>query len=173
MIVCLALKKKIMRQIPKFSMTGANVWAVLFTITLVLACNSSSPDDIPLDSKEGIRFSYNTIEQVTAQSRQENKPVFLLAHASYCSSCKKMKKSVFPEKEVGDLFNKGFINAQVDIESDEGQKIVKKYEITGTPTLLFLAPDGKVLSKASGFHSKDELIALTKGLSFNGKPVGK
>ncbi len=39
--------------------------------------------------------------------------------------------------EVGDVFNKHFINPQVDIVSEEEIKIVKDYEITATPTLLF------------------------------------
>ncbi len=161
-----------MRRIVNLSIASVvTLLVILFTTIVIVACNSSSGEGLSLDSKDGIRFSGNTLEQVAAQSKQENKPVFLLAHASYCSACKKMKRSVFPEKEVGDLFNKSFINAQVDIESEEGKMVVKEYEITGTPTLLFLTPDGKVTNKASGFHSKDELIALTKGLSFNGKPV--
>lgn len=161
-----------MRRIVNLSIASmVALLVILFTTIILVACNSSSGEGLSLDSKEGIRFSSNTLEHVAAQSKQENKPVFLLAHASYCAACKKMKKSVFPEKEVGDLFNKSFINAQVDIESEEGKMVVKDYEITGTPTLLFLTPDGQVINKASGFHSKDELIALTKGLSFNGKPV--
>ncbi len=161
-----------MRRIVNLSIASvATLIVILLTTIILVACNSSSGEGLSVDSKEGIRFSGNTLEQVAAQSKQEDKPVFLLAHASYCSACKKMKKSVFPEKEVGDLFTKSFINAQVDIESEEGKMIVKDYEITGTPTMLFLTPDGQVINKASGFHSKGELIALTKGLSFNGKPV--
>lgn len=149
----------------------ALVAVLLLTGIILTACNGSSDNKALLKSKDGVQFSVSSIEQVTAQSKRENKPVFLLAHASYCSSCKKMIRTVFPEKEIGDLFNKSFINAQVDIESEEGKRIVKEYEINGTPTLLFLTPDGQVINKASGFHSKDDLIALTKNLSFEGKPV--
>jgi len=138
---------------------------------IISSCGNSSSEEVAVNSKEGVQFSAASLEQVAEQSKKENKPIFLLAHASYCSVCKKMKRTVFPEKEVGDLFNKNFINVQVDIESEEGKKIVKDYGIEGTPTLLFLAPDGQVINKASGFHNKEELIALTKGLSFDGKPV--
>jgi thioredoxin-related protein len=147
---------------------------VILVITIILfACNNSSGESLAMDSKDGIVFSNNTLEQAAAQSKQDSKPVFLLAHASYCSSCKKMKKSVFSEKEIGDLFNKCFINAQVDIESEEGRIIVKDYDITATPTLIFISPDGRVINKTSGFHNKEELIAVIKDLSLNGKSVCK
>jgi len=48
-----------------------------------------------------------------------------------------MISNIFPLMEVGDVFNKHFINPQVDIVSEEEIKIVKDYEITATPTLLF------------------------------------
>lgn len=73
--------------------------------------------------------------------------------------------------EVGDVFNKHFINAQVDIESEEEIKIVKDYEIIATSTLLFLAPDGQVINKSSGYQSQEELLILAKELKVEGKPV--
>lgn len=145
---------------------AALITLLLLTIIILLAGNSSSGENALLQSKDGVQFSAISLGQAAAQSKRENKSVFLLVHASYCSSCRKMIRTVFPEKEIGDLFNKNFINAQVDIESEEGERVVKDFEIRGTPTLLFLTPDGKVISKTSGFYSKQELIALTKGLLF-------
>jgi len=82
-----------------------------------------------------------------------------------------MISNIFPLMEVGDVFNKHFINPQVDIVSEEEIKIVKDYEITATPTLLFLAPDGQVINKASGYQSQQELLALTRGMKVEGKPL--
>ena len=162
-----------MRRIISFSIASvtALVAILLLTVIILMACNSSSDNKALLESNDGVQFSASPVEQVIAQSKKENRPMFLLAHACYCTSCRKMIRTVFPEKEIGGLFNKSFINAQVDIESEEGKRIVKVYEISGTPTLLFLTPDGQVINKASGFHSKEELFALTKGLSYEGKPV--
>ncbi len=82
-----------------------------------------------------------------------------------------MISNIFPLKEVGDVFNKNFINVQVDIESKEGIKMVKEYDIAGTPTLLFLTSDGQVINKASGYQSQQELLALTRGMKVEGKLV--
>lgn len=162
-----------MGRIVKLSIVSAiTLVMILITVVLMIACNNGSQrENASVNAGTGINFTDKGREHVAAQSKQENKPVFLLAYASYCAACRKMKKSVFSDKEIGDLFNKSFINAQVDIESKEGKLIVKDYEIAGTPTLLFLSSDGQVINKASGFYSKEELIGLTKGLSFNGKPV--
>jgi len=139
----------------------------------LLIYNAYHDDKVSFESKDGIQFSAMKLQQAEAKSKIDDKPIFLLAHASYCSACKKMIRTVFPEKEIGDLFNKRFINVQVDIESEEGKKVVKNYEITGTPTLLFLTANGKVINKVSGFQSKDELISLAKGLTFPKESVSK
>jgi thioredoxin-related protein len=145
---------------------------ILIVITIIVATfNRSTDDTTKIDSKDGIHFFTGTMNEAVALSKKENKPMFLLAHASYCSSCKKMISNIFPLKEVGDVFNKNFINAQVNIESEEGIKIVKEYEVTATSTLLFLAPDGQVINKSSGYQSQEELLILAKELKVEGKPV--
>lgn len=162
-----------MRRILLLSIASTSALIALLVLTIIVftACNGPLYDKSLLESKEGVHFTASSIADVKALINAEGKPVFILVHASYCAVCKKMLTTVFPQKEVGDYFNKKFNNVQVDIESEEGKRIVKEYAISGTPTLLFLAPDGKVISKTIGFHSKEELIALTKVLTVEGKPV--
>ncbi len=52
--------------------------------------------------------------------------------------------------EVGDVFNKHFINAQVDIESEEEIKIVKDYEITARQLCFFLRRTDRLLINQVG-----------------------
>ncbi|MBT9484477.1 thioredoxin family protein [Sediminibacterium sp.] len=137
---------------------------ILVSSVTISSCGNASSGEAFVNSKEGIQFSASSLQQLKEQSKKESKPIFLLAHASYCAACKEMINTVFTDKETGDLFNKHFINTQIDIESEEGKKIVKDYGIEGTPTLLFLSPNGKMLKKESGFHNKEELITLTRGL---------
>ena len=155
-----------MRRILSLSIASAYAMIALLVLTVIVftACNGPLYDKSLLESKDGVHFAASSLAEVKAISKAEGKPVFILAHASYCAVCKKMLTTVFPQKETGDLFNNKFINAQVDIETEEGKQIAKEYEINSTPTLLFLAPDGKVIRKTSGFQSKEELLALVKGL---------
>jgi len=149
-----------MRKIIDLSFQVGAIMLIAILVLVFATCNNKAKDKVAIDSKDGVQFIASSLEQAAALSKKENKPIFLLAHASYCSSCKKMFNNIFPLKEVGDVFNKNFINAQVDIESDEGIKIVKDFEVAGTPTLLFLAPDGKVINRSSGYQNKEELLAL-------------
>lgn len=155
-----------MRRILSLSIASASALIALLVLTIIVftACNGPLYDKSLLESKDGVHFTASSLADVKAISKAEGKPVFILAHASYCAVCKKMLTTVFPQKETGDLFNNKFINVQVDIETEEGKQIAKEYEINSTPTLLFLAPDGKVIRKTSGFQSKEELLAMTKQL---------
>ena len=155
-----------MKRVKFFSVTFQVMITLFSSILFLYAC--SSPDQPFVQTPDGVHFMSGTPEQAFEQGKKENKAVFLFAHASYCASCKKMKLSVFPDKAVGDVFNPKFINAEVDIESEAGKKIVDRFNIEGTPTLLFLQPGGQLIKKISGYESSEELVALAKDLGTDG-----
>ena len=156
-----------MRKKNRFPFAFISTLGITLILVLMAGCNILSADQPFIETKDAVHFSGGGFKQATEQSEKENKPIFLFAHASYCPACKKMKKEVFPDKEVGDIFNEHFINVQIDIESEEGKKIVDQFQVSGTPTLIFLTPDGKIINKTSGFLNKEELIAFTKGWNSN------
>ena len=115
-----------------------------------------------LFSQDGIKFGKQSFAQTLEQAKKENKLIFLDAFASWCGPCKLLDKNVFPKKEVGDYFNANFLNLHIDMEKGEGIEIAKKYSIYSYPTLLFIDGDGKVVYKAAGYMSPQELISIAK-----------
>lgn len=115
-----------------------------------------------LFSQDGIKFGKQSFAQTLEQAKKENKLIFLDAFASWCGPCKLLDKNVFPKKEVGDYFNANFLNLHIDMEKGEGIEIAKKYGIYSYPTLLFIDGDGKVVYKAAGYMSPQELISIAK-----------
>lgn len=115
-----------------------------------------------LFSQDGIKFGKQSFAQTLQQAKKENKLIFLDAFASWCGPCKLLDKNVFPKKEVGDYFNANFLNLHIDMEKGEGIEIAKKYSIYSYPTLLFIDGDGKVVYKAAGYMSPQELISIAK-----------
>ena len=115
-----------------------------------------------LFSQDGIKFGKQSFVQTLEQAKKENKLIFLDAFASWCGPCKLLDKNVFPKKEVGDYFNANFLNLHIDMEKGEGIEIAKKYSIYSYPTLLFIDGDGKVVYKAAGYMSPQELISIAK-----------
>ena len=115
-----------------------------------------------LFSQDGIKFGKHSFVQTLEQAKKENKLIFLDAFASWCGPCKLLDQNVFPKKEVGDYFNANFLNLHIDMEKGEGIEIAKKYSIYSYPTLLFIDGDGKVVYKAAGYMSPQELISIAK-----------
>ena len=115
-----------------------------------------------LFSQDGIKFGKQSFVKTLEQAKKENKLIFLDAFASWCGPCKLLDKNVFPKKEVGDYFNANFLNLHIDMEKGEGIEIAKKYSIYSYPTLLFIDGDGKVVYKAAGYMSPQELISIAK-----------
>lgn len=111
---------------------------------------------------QGIQFEHSSFEEALAKAKAENKLVFMDCYTEWCGPCKALAKNVFPKKEVGDYYNANFVNLKMDMEKGEGPELLKKYDIKGFPTLLFMDPTGKVLFKRVGGGSAEDLIADAK-----------
>lgn len=140
---------------------------ILIISTILLSLNSCRlfpSQELNFSSKDGVKFLDYNSSKLAVLSKKEQKPLFLLAYANYCSSCKKMEKTVFPEPTVGSIFNQYFITAKVNIDSEIGKRLVSEYNIIHTPTLLFFDSNGKLMKGVEGFQDKEDLILLANNL---------
>lgn len=117
-----------------------------------------------VDSISEIQFHNGTFKEALDLAKKENKLIFLDVYATWCGPCKKMKSKTFTNSEVGEYFNKNFINVMLDGEKSEGVEISNKYGVTAYPTLLFINGDGTVVYSIAGFHNPKELIELGKSV---------
>ena len=99
---------------------------------------------------QGIDFEHCSFEEALNKAKTENKLIFMDCYTVWCGPCKALAKHVFPQKEVGDVFNKQFICLKVDMEKGEGVELAKKYDIKAFPTLLFMDVRGTVIHKVIG-----------------------
>lgn len=113
-------------------------------------------------STQGIVFFNGTFEEALAKAKSEEKVLFIDAFTKWCGPCKKMSKFVFTEENVGNYFNKNFINLKLDMEEQDGLKFGKKYPVSAYPTLIFMDGDGKVIKKVKGAQQPEGLITLGK-----------
>ncbi|GAB7087853.1 hypothetical protein JCM15579A_19570 [Marinifilum fragile] len=111
---------------------------------------------------QGIEFEHGTFKEALAKAKKENKLVFMDCYTSWCGPCKYLAKDIFPQKEVGDYFNKNFVNVKMDMEKGEGIALNKKYGITSYPSLLFIDAHGKVVHKLVGGMPAEDLIKGAK-----------
>jgi thioredoxin-related protein len=124
---------------------------------------------VTAQENEGIKFENGlSWEQIIEKAKKENKYVFIDTYTTWCAPCKQMEKEIFPQKNVGDFFNKNFINVkyQIDRTKKDNDEIKKRYldakliestyKISLYPTYLFLNPDGKLVHEIKGGSNNSE-----------------
>ncbi|MPR33774.1 thioredoxin family protein [Salmonirosea aquatica] len=114
---------------------------------------------------EGIQFTDAAWATVVKKAKAENKIIFLDAYASWCGPCKLLQKNVFTRPDVGELFNKNFINVKVDMERGEGLQLARLFPLEAYPTLFFIEPNGKIVKKVIGYQTPEALIGIGKSVT--------
>ena len=160
------------QKLTRYSIFSA--FSLVFISTVISSCSDSAAiNKAAFHSKEGIQFYDSSLQSVAALAKITHKPVFIMVHANWCAVCKQMKRSVLPQKDLGDFYNAHFINTAVDFDSEDGKMLRSQYGVSGTPTFIYLTPDGQLINKISGFQEKEDLITAAKKLQVDGKAVCK
>ena len=109
-------------------------------------------------NNQGVDFRKGTLKEILAQAAKEKKYVFMDVYTTWCGPCKHMANVVFPQKKVGDYFNKNFVNAKFDAEKGEGRDIASKYGVNRYPTFLILDSNGKEVGRLIGSDTPEGII---------------
>ncbi|MCP9756016.1 DUF255 domain-containing protein [Lacihabitans sp. CCS-44] len=133
---------------------------VVLGIIAFLYFRSNPKVDFKQDTADGIHFQKGNWQQALDLAKKENKVVFLDIYATWCGPCKQLKKYTFTEKSAGDFFNANFVNMALDGEQPEGATLAQKFEIEAYPTLMFVTPEGELITKSPGFRTAPDLINL-------------
>ncbi|GAA4458807.1 hypothetical protein GCM10023189_31650 [Nibrella saemangeumensis] len=136
------------------------MWFVV-SIGQVAAGDDKSPKR---SEEEGIQFTDAAWAAILKKAKAEKKVIFLDAYASWCGPCKLLQKNVFTKKEIGDYFNRQFINVKMDMEKGEGPSVAQMYPLEAYPTLFFIDGNGRVLKKVIGYRSPQELLSIGKSV---------
>jgi thiol-disulfide isomerase/thioredoxin len=113
-------------------------------------------------NNNGMEFSHDSWNETLLKAKASGKLIFVDAYAEWCPPCKRMAANVFPLAEVGEVYNKNFINYKMDCEKGDGPSFLRKYAIAAYPTLLFIDGDGKVVKQVVGGQSAEQLISVGK-----------
>lgn len=93
-------------------------------------------------------YSVSTDEQLKASlnnAKNKHKPVMIEFYASWCGYCTKLEKEYLSLESVQNGLNK-FVTIQMDVsdQNEEQVKIMRDYNVGGTPTLIFIDKSGNV-----------------------------
>jgi thiol-disulfide isomerase/thioredoxin len=124
------------------------------------------------ESTGGMQFFKGTFEDAKAQAQAEGKLIFVDAYAVWCGPCKRMSSTVFPNEEVGKVYNQYYISLKIDMEKPMGLAFGKNYPVQAYPTLFYMDAEGNILEKVVGGRSVEDFIALGQKFSSKATPGG-
>lgn len=122
---------------------------VIIAMALVMSANVFS---------QGIEFDHGTFNEALVKAKKENKLIFMDCYTTWCGPCKYLSKNIFTQKEVGDFYNKNFVNLKMDCEKGEGPALATKFGVNSYPSLLFIDANGNAIHKLVGGMPAEDLI---------------
>ena len=118
---------------------GDDPWQPLKHYTGSPSESSSEPHDAftTLSSPEAL-------DRALDAARAAGQWVLVDYYADWCVSCKIMEKTVFGKPEVIQALNGvRLLRLDVTADNDASRELLKRYQVPGPPTLLWLGPDGR------------------------------
>jgi len=113
--------------------------------------------------KNSLFTRVTTLEQMDkliAKATKEHKPVIVDYYADWCMACKEMEATTFKDANVKYSLN-SFVAIKADVTKNnaDSSALKNKYGVFAPPYIVFLAPDGKIISQLSiaGEVSADDL----------------
>ncbi len=84
-----------------------------------------------------------------ARGKFEKKKIFLHFTAAWCFYCRVMEKEVFNDPAIVSSLNENFVPIKVDYDSETDT--ASFYRVQGLPDTVFLAEDGQIIGRSSGY----------------------
>lgn len=86
------------------------------------------------------------VQQLLADAKKRQQPVFIDFGADWCVPCKEMEKTVLPDPRVKGALGR-FVKVKVDTtaDTDAMRTVQQRYSVTSMPTFLFFGPGGALL----------------------------
>ena len=102
------------------------------------------------------------------RAQESGRRVVAFFAAPHCPPCIHMKADVLPQPAVQAALAQG---EAVMIDTQANPSMIRKYAITGTPTLLVMDGEGREVSRTVGYVDANQIVAILANAGVTAKPV--
>ncbi len=96
----------------------------------------------------GNNIQFETDFNIASKKASENSMFQVLVfNADWCLPCKWMEKNTFNDEELVNYLNKNSISSKINIDSEEGYKVMSKFNVKVLPTIIVLNAIGEEISR--------------------------
>jgi thioredoxin-related protein len=100
----------------------------------------------------------NPVEQTIQRAASENKLIAFYFKNQFCPYCSQVEDFVLYDEEVSKKL-RNFLFVELDIRSEEGSKLARRFGVPGTPTFVIYDPKkDRVVSLIFGSRPKDDYL---------------
>lgn len=91
------------------------------------------------------------------------KPVVMKFSSPMCLDCKKLDGTI---NQIMPKYSDKVTYEKISTQSNDGRtsELIKKYNVTLVPTMVFIQKDGKIYKRTEGYMTDKELEKIVKGL---------
>ena len=104
---------------------------------------------------DGLNVSHNLSESLD-DAKLENKTVMLIFDQDSCIYCEMLKDDTLSDSDVQKEINDKFIPVIIDINKD--YETADKYDVFGTPIVIFLEDNGDEIGRIEGYVDSGEFL---------------
>ncbi len=153
---------------PKLRMKRSATVLVLLSLFGFAFSGSSSAQSTQLPQIEWPSF-----DSAIAAASKSGKIVLIDIFSPTCGWCRKLQTTVYTQSDIQTYMRESFELGRLDITVSDDTISYKGYSLssaqlgagfgaTGTPTTIFLSPEGEYITRLPGFHEHDELFDVMK-----------
>jgi len=131
---------------------------------------ATAPAPAPAPSE---RVVWSELDPALVEAKRAQKPLLVDVYTDWCGWCKRMDKTTYADPDVRDYVQSAFVPVRVNAEDDKRRasylgetrtyrQFADTFRISGYPTTLFLAPDGRLITQLPGYVKPGTFLTVLR-----------